>query len=324
MWKLDRPDRLLVAVLGMLMVVTLCSGEAVAEKKIGVISWTDEARYNESLKGIQDRLRKDGFGEPKVKYIAEKAGGDRGKAVEQVQRFKDAKVDMVITLGTTAAVIAVNEIKDIPVVFSMVYDPVESRIAQDWKSSGNNATGASNKIALARVVSSLKQVAPVKRLGVLYAPGERNSELQLMELQDGQRNARIKVVPVPLAKKEDVARILSDVVGSVDGVYLTASSINGDAVDSIVEMMNRAKVITATHLEDYVERGVFLGVCSDPYSVGLLAGEKASKVLQGAKPSSVPIGTLKKQEVILNMKTAKATQIRIPEAFMKSVTKKIE
>jgi len=321
MWRLDR---LLIAVLGVFMVVTFCSGEAAAEKKIGVILWTDEARDNESLKGIQDQLKKDGFGEPHVKYILEKAGGDKAKAVEQAQKFNTAKVDMVITFGTTAAEIAVKEIKDIPVIFSMVYDPVESKIARDWKSSGNNATGASSKFPLARVVSALKQIAPVKRLGVLYTPGERKSELQLEELQDGEGNDKIKVIPIPLTRKEDVAWMLSEVTGSVDAVYVSDSGISGDTIPLIMEAMNKAKVITATHLEDYVERGVFLGVCSNPYAVGLLAGHRASKVLKGAKPSSVAIEALKKQDVMINMKTVKATQIQIPEAFMKLVTKRIE
>jgi len=317
-------SRLLIALLGVFMLATFCSGAAAAEQKIGVILWTDEARYNESLKGIQDQLKKDGFGDPKVKYIVEKAGGSKARAVEQAQKFNTAKVDMVITLGTTATVIAAKEIKDIPVVFSMVYDPVESRIAHDWKSSGNNTTGSSNKFPLARVVSSLKQVAPVKRLGVLYTPGETNSELQIEELQDGQSKAKLKVIPVPLTRKEDVARMLSEVAGSVDAVYLTGSRVNGESIPLIVETMNKAKIVTTTHLEDYVERGVLLGVCSEPYALGLLAGDRASKVLKGAKPSSVPIETLKKQEVMINMKTVKATQIQIPETFMKSVTKKIE
>jgi putative ABC transport system substrate-binding protein len=93
---------------------------------------------------------------------------------------------------------------------------------------------------------------------------------------------------------------------------------------SIVDTATNAKLITVTHLQERVEKGVLLGVCADSYNVGLLAGKMAEKVLRGAKPSAIPIGTLKQFDVILNMKTAKAGQFQMPPAFMKTVTKTIE
>lgn len=314
----------LVFIAAVFMMVGLFAADVRAEKKVGVLLWTEEARYSESQKGIIDQMKKDGLGEPEVKFITEHAAGNKAKAVEIANKFSAAKVDMIIALGTTAAAIAAKDIKDIPIIFSMVYDPVEAKIAQDWKSSGNNTTGASNKVQLSKVVSSMKQIAPVKRLGVLYTPGEKNSEIQLREIQAEQGNVQIKVIPIPLARKEDVSRFLSDAMSSVDALYLAGSSIVGDGVSMIVDMANKAKIITATHLEDYVEKGALLGVAADPYALGQLAGTKAVKVLKGAKPSTVPIETLKNPDVMLNMKTAKASQIQIPEAFMKTVTKKIQ
>jgi ABC-type uncharacterized transport system substrate-binding protein len=58
--------------------------------------------------------------------------------------------------------------------------------------------------------------------------------------------------------------------------------------------------------------------------VGQLAGEKAVKVMKGAKPSSLPIEMVKQQDVILNMKTVKAARIQVPSEFRKAVTKTID
>jgi putative ABC transport system substrate-binding protein len=227
-------------------------------------------------------------------------------------------------VGTSAAVAAAKENKTTPIIFTMVYDPVDSKIAESWASSGNNTTGSSPRVPMGKLLGELKQLAPVKRLAVLYTPGEKNSETQLKDIQAEQAGAGIKVVPVPLSTKEEVSQMMAEVVGSSDAVYLTGSSIVGSSIALILDAATKAKVITVTHLDDYVEKGVMLGVCANAYSVGQLAGEKAVKVLKGAKPSSVPIDALKKMDVILNAKTARAAQIQVPAAFKATVTKTIE
>jgi len=206
----------------------------------------------------------------------------------------------------------------------MVYDPVETGIAKNWKSSGNNTTGSSPLIPMSRVLDNLKELAPVKRLAMLYAPDEKQSVAQLRELQKIQASFQIKVIPVILSNKEDVARILPQVVNNVDAFYLTGSSIVGVTAPMIVETANKSKVATITHLDDLADKGALLGVCVNSYLVGSLAGEKAVKILRGAKPSSIPIETPKKLDFILNMKTAKAGQFQIPPRFMNTVTRTIE
>ncbi len=314
----------LASVAAAVVMVTLFSGAARAEKKIGVLLWSEESRYGDSKNGIMEQLKKSGFSEPAVKFTVENAGGNKAKAAELAQKLAAAKLDMIIVVGTSAAVAVAREIKNTPVVFSMVYDPVDAKIAVDWKSSGNNTTGASPRVPMSRLVSALKQLAPVKKLAVLYTPGEKNSETQLKEIQAVQNESQIKVIPVPLTNKETVSSIVSDVTGAADAMYLSGSSIIGEAVTTIVGIATKAKVVTVTHLDDLVDKGVLLGVCANPYSVGSLAGEKAVKVLKGAKPSSVPIESLKQLDVIVNMKTAKAGQLQVPPAFLKTATKVIE
>jgi putative ABC transport system substrate-binding protein len=306
------------------VIVGLSSLEAKAEKKVGILLFNDQPRYVQNKEGVIEQLKQQGFGESQIKFTIESAGGNKLKAAEASRKFVAAKMDMVIAIGTSAAVAAVTEIKDIPVVFVMVWDPVASKIAHDWKSSGNNTTGSSSKTSVSKLLAALKELAPVKKVAVLYTPGERNSEVQLREFQAEQGNFNVKIVPVPLTNKDMVAPILPDVVREVEVVCLTGSSVVGDTLPTIVDIATKAKVITASQSEDLVERGALLGITVDPYAVGRLAGEKAAKVLNGAKPASIPIEPLKKQDLILNMKTVKAGQFQIPPAFMKAVSKVIE
>jgi putative ABC transport system substrate-binding protein len=316
--------RVLLFCIALSFMVHLYSGEAMSEIRIGVFIFNEEARFAESQQGILDQLKKDGFGEPAVKFFMENARDSKAKAAEVVRKFGAEKMDMIITIGTPAALAVAREIKDVPIIFSMLYDPVEAGISGAWKSSGNNTTGASPRVPMSKIMAALREVMPIKRLAVLYTPGEKQTEIQLKELQKIQADSQFKVIPVILSKKEQVAEAVSIVAPTVDAMYLTGSSIIYTSVPMIVEMANRAKVATVTHIEEFVSKGVLLGICANPYRVGRLAGEKAVRVLRGAKPSAVPIETLKQFDLIVNMKTAKTGQFNLPPAFMKTVTKTIE
>ncbi len=307
-----------------LLSIAFFSGNALAEKKIGIIMWSDIGRYSDAKDGIMEQLKKDGFGQDKVTFTIENADNNKAKAVKLAQEFTAKKMNLVVALGTPAAIAVAKEIKDIPVVFSVVYDPVDAKIANSWQSSGNNTTGVSNKVPMSQIVNALKRLAPIKKLGVLYTPGERNSELQLKELMGLQADSQIKVIPVPISNKEEVAPFTQDVVGKTDAIYLSGSSIVGEMASQIVSIATKAKVITVTHVEDLADKGVLLGVFLDAHELGKLTGKKIVKILEGKKPSSIPVEALKNVDVIINMKTAKEGRIDVPSAFLKTAKRVIE
>jgi putative ABC transport system substrate-binding protein len=163
----------------------------------------------------------------------------------------------------------------------------------------------------------------VKRLAVLFTPGEKNTEAQLSDIQ-AVRDPQVQVRPIPLKSRADVARELTQLEGQADAVLLTGSSIVGDTAAQIVVLANKAKIITATQSEDHMDKGVLLGVTVDPAAVGRLAGKKAAQVLRGAKPSSIEIEGLKTSDVVLNLKVAKAIGLEIPASLRKAASKVIE
>ena len=306
------------------LIAALFSTEAGAEKRIGVLMFSDELRYIEATKGFVDTLKEAGFGEGKTKITVESAGANKAKAAELVRKYAAAKMDLIFTVGTSMTVPVAREIKDVPIVFGVIYDPVEAGIAKAWKSSGNNTTGSSTKIPMSKLMDSLKRFAPVKSLAMLYTPGEKNSELQLKDMQEIQADYGIKVVPVPLTRTEEFAQLLPVVIRSTDALYVTGSNLVNSQLPIIVDMATKAKVVTITHLDDLVERGVLLGVCANAYLIGRLAGEKAVKIFKGVKPSSIPIESPKQFDVMINLKTAKAGDFQVPPDFMKTVRRTIK
>lgn len=298
--------------------------EVSAATKIGVLLYSEEARYYSSLEGIKKELAKAGFREPKVIFIVGNAVGSKSKATEIVERFSKERLSLLITLGTNATMIAAREIRNVPIVFSMVYDPIEARVAKDWKSSGTNATGVSPRIPMDELVKRLSEIRSPRRIGALYTAGEKNSEVQMKELQALQEKMGFKVLPVIISRTEDIFQILPEVLPTVDSLFFSGSSVVGSNIPAIVGLAAKAKVITFTHLEDLVQNGVMLGVASDPYQLGIIAGRKAVKVLKGASPSSLPIEFMKTPQLYLNRKTAEATGIKLPNSLTQNAIKIFE
>lgn len=299
--------------------------EAGDVKRVGILLFGAENRYAAQGKGAVEQLAIEGFSEPAVEIFMENAGGSKAKAAELARKLADGKLDLIFAFGTSAALAVANEIKDVPLVCG-AYDPVASGLALEWTSSGNNTTGVSPIFPLANLVRMLQEMVPVKKMGVLYTPHEKNSEAQLTDLTGLQDEYRIKIIPVPLTREEEISELLPQVLRVVDAIFLTGSGIVGKNLATIVDAATKAKVVTVTHLDDLAEQGALLGMAANQYKMGRLAGEKGAKILRGAKPSEIPYETLplSQLDLILNMKTAKAGGFQFSPAFMKSVTRVIE
>lgn len=299
-------------------------GEIMAGYRIGVLFYSEEPRYASAFAGIKKELAKSGFREPKTTFILGNAAGSKAKAAEIVRSFSERQLSLIITLGTNATIMAAHEIYDVPIVFCMVYDPVKVRVARDWRSSARNTTGVSPRIEMSELIKRLSEIRPPRRIAVLYTPGEKNTEVQMKELQALQEKMAFKVVPVIIASQKEIQQVLADVLPTVDTLYFTGSSIAGTNIPAITALAAKARVISVTHLEDLVEGGVMLAVAADPYKLGVMAGKKAVAVLRGAPPESIPLEYMKAPQLYLNRKTAAATGIKLPELLVRRAEKIFE
>jgi len=295
-----------------------------AEKiKIGVLLTSDDPRYPDTAEAAIKQLKAEGYDESKIILDIQSAKGDKAAAAKIARQFAADGVRLVMPMGTTAATGAVKELKDIPIVFGVVWDPVEAGFARDWKSSGMNTTGSSNKVPMAALVRTLRRMKPLKRLGVLYNPTEKNSVLQLEELKGLQRELAFEAVEIAVTKAEEAAAAARAFAPKVDAFYLSGAVPVTSQTAAIAAVAAERKLPTISHLIDVVEGGALLAVTANLQEVGRLAGVKAAQVLRGTKPSSIPIETLKKFDVTINLKTATAMGVKIPVDLLQSASRVI-
>lgn len=308
----------LLGVMGMIIPSASLGAEKI---KIGIILSSDEVRYTGTAEAAVKQLKAEGYDESKISVETRDAKGDKVAAAKIAKQFAADGVRLVLTMGTAATTGAVKELKDIPVVFGIVWDPVEAGFARNWRSSGMNTTGSSNKMSLSVPIKTLKRLAPIKRLGVMYNPSEKNSVLQLEELKGFQRELTLEVVDVPVTSKEEAVSVARAFAPRVDAFYITGAVTVTSQMAAIAAVAVEHKLPTITHTIDNVDAGALLGVSANLQEVGKLAGAKAAQVLRGTKPSDIPIETPKRFDVVINLKTTNVMGIKVPIDLLQSASR---
>jgi putative ABC transport system substrate-binding protein len=312
-----------VALLAALGLLAPGGSQGAERLKIGVLLSTDEPRYTDAAEAAIKQLRVEGYDDNKITIETKSANGDKAAAAKIAKQFAANGVRLVLALGTTATAAAIEYQKDIPIVFGTVWDPVEAGFVRSWAAPGTNVTGSSNKVPMASVVRTVKLLGPMQRLGVLFNPAEKNSIFQLDELKVLQRELAFEVVEVPVVKKEEAVAVTRAFAPRVQAFYVSGAVSVTSQMAAVVAVAEAHKLPTVSHLIDTVEAGVLLGVSANLQEVGRLAGVKAAQILRGANPATIPIDTVKRFDVAINMKTATATGVKIPVDLLQTATRVI-
>ena len=134
------------------------AGSSGKMKNVGVVQLVQHDALDSANKGFIDGLKEKGYEEGKnVTFDQQNAQGEQANAQTICKQFADSNKDLIFAIATPAAQAAYNSTKDIPIVFTAVTDPVSAEIAKDWKSSGTNVTGTSDKVPVDDQVKLMKK-----------------------------------------------------------------------------------------------------------------------------------------------------------------------
>ncbi|MEW6123969.1 MAG: ABC transporter substrate-binding protein [Pseudomonadota bacterium] len=240
------------------------------------------------------------------------------------------KPDLIYTYGTpnTLAVVGpydapptANFVRDIPVVFALVAAPVRSKIAPSTASSGRNVTGAVHVVPTDVQMRAMQTYKPFSKVGVIYSPNETNSIVVVKEMQDFCDSIGATLITQPLNMNgnvptgDGVEQFVRDIrAKGAEWLYLPPDTFLATIFNRISPVAIAVGLPTFGSTEFFLRDGDGLvGLVSRYYSVGQLAASKAIEILvQHRPPQDIPIETLKRFALIINMKVAKALGIYPP------------
>ena len=243
--------------------------------KIGVIQVIEHPALDETRKGIQDALTQQLQGN--FHWSWESAQGNPTLATQIAQKFVGHKVDLIIAIGTTAAQAALNATHNLktPVVFASVTDPKAAKLE-------GNITGVSNFIEPKRQFEVIEKIlgASKNRVGVIYNPGEANSDSLLGQMQSQAKDVGLMVVSATASRTSEVVAATQSLIGKVDAIFINndntaLSALNG--VGRLCEENNIPLFASDGNLEASNSLAV---IGADQYDIGRQAGHMAAQILR--------------------------------------------
>jgi putative tryptophan/tyrosine transport system substrate-binding protein len=167
------------AVLAAMIVLAGCGGskeEAGAETKpvtIGIAKFVTHPALDAIEQGIQDGLAQAGYAD--AVYDLQNANADGNTAASIASKFRADKVDLAVGIATPTAIALANGIKDIPVLYAAVTDPVSAGLVSSYDAGEGNVTGVSDMTPVKEQIELLASLVDLKKLGHIYSSSEANA-----------------------------------------------------------------------------------------------------------------------------------------------------
>ncbi|MDP8260236.1 MAG: ABC transporter substrate-binding protein [Candidatus Gygaella obscura] len=279
--------------------------------KIAIIKSLNIKPYNVALDGFKATLSKKGFKNIEFKEFDLGGNGKAANKIKIISQIKNNNFDLILTVGSGSTVFAKNNFKQIPIVFSMVLNPVASGFIKSMKGNpGLNITGASLDIPIETQFKLLQDnVKSLKRIVVFYSPKETEDVVRRAEKVAKQLGFKFKAVPI--ATQKDIKRSLKDLISKEDALWGLADSTvySPQTTQFIILETLRNKIPFMGVSSAFVKAGALIAPSCNYADIGRQSAEIALEIINGNNPSVIPISVPQKIELSVNANTAKRINI---------------
>jgi ABC-type uncharacterized transport system substrate-binding protein len=241
------------------------------------------------------------------------------------------KVDVIVAASTPAALATKQATKTIPIVFTSVADPVTSRLVTSLARPGGNVTGLSvlGPELVGKCLEHLKQAVPaVSRVAALWQPGavgDRTEKDMLNEAKVAARALGVRLQFVAARGPADLDRAFSEMIRArADALTVLTSSVLFDKRRRLVDLAAKNRLPTVYPWREAVDAGGLMAYGPDLVDLLRRVATYVDKILKGTKPGDLPVEQPMKFELVINMKTAKALGLTIPQTLLLRADQVIE
>lgn len=298
------------------------SDSRAAGKLVGALLTCDLPRYREAHKSFVKALVLKGYDQSNVEVITQVPNPDPISWANSIRKFNAIGADVIVAYGASAAIAALHESNDIPVVFADVYGPVETGIAKSMQGSGRNTAGMSSKIPLVTLIKTAMELKPMRSLGVVYSTREEGSLVQLKEVRRIAGQSGLTLTEVNLTAPSGVDAALAALFAArVDCIYVTECTAGSRSFEKIVHRASEHKTPVVSQMPGAAHKGALISLEADPVEQGQLAAEYAARILSGKKASQLPVATPKRVDLIVNLKVARSLDLQVPFPVLSAATR---
>jgi putative ABC transport system substrate-binding protein len=228
--------------------------------------------------------------------------------------------DMVLASGTLAVTALQRISRTLPIVFAAVADPVGAGIVDSLAHPGGNATGfMSYEYSLAaKWLELLKEIAPsVTRVGVIRNAANPSGIAAFSAIQNAAQSFGVEVSPINVRDPHEIERSVAALARSPNGGLIVTQTASATVYrDLIIAVVARQKLPAVYGNRYDVTAGGLISYANDLLDQFRQAAAYADRILKGEKPTEMPVQAPTKYQLMINLKTAKAFGLTVPDTLL--------
>ncbi len=295
--------------------------------KIGVTQFVSNESLENDQRGFETALAEAGFKEKvHVLYDRQNARGDLAQAEAIARKYLIEKFDLIHTIATPTSQAVVRIIKDIPIVFSSVADPVRDGLVPKTSLPGTrsrtNVTGVSHQWPASHQFELSTQFVPkAKKWGTIYNLRDPNSLLLIKGMRSTAKKLGVELIEVVISNSAETPDAAQFLAGKVQAIHLMYDETVLSSLDALVKVCNERKIPLLTSDLESVPRGAIAAYGLNFFSLGYSAGKMGVRILRGEEPGNIPWGQRGKFNLYVNERAARAQGVVIPPGLLKKSDK---
>jgi putative tryptophan/tyrosine transport system substrate-binding protein len=290
-------------------------------RRIGVLMNVDNADQRASYAAFLQVLQQLGWTDGRnVRIDTRWAGGHASEIRKYATDMVVLAPDVIVATGTAAMVPLMQATRTVPIVFANVADPVGAGFVDTMARPGGNATGfVQFEYSLSgKWLELLKQIAPgLTRAAILRDPNIPSGIGQFAIIQSVAPSFGVEVGAINVRDAGEIERAVTAFARSPNGgLILTASALAVTHREIIVALAAQYKLPAVYYRRYFVDRGGLISYGYDVLQQYRGAAGYVDRILKGEKPADLPVQAPTKYELVINLKTAKALGLDVPQTLL--------
>jgi putative ABC transport system substrate-binding protein len=255
------------------------------------------------------------------------AEGRRERAAELAAEYVQRRVDVIVTWATGPSLAAKQATSAIPIVFALATDPVGSGLVMSLARPGGNVTGLSalNIDLIGERIELFHEIAPaLRRIAILGNISVPDTAAEIKALAEVARSIGLDVAVLEIQRKEDIATAFANLKDRSDALFVVGDPLTFSNRAEIIASAEAEKLPATYANRDFVVAGGLMSYGPNFPDLFRRTAALVDKVLRGAKPADIPVEQPTRIDLVLNLRTAKALGLTVPQTLLVAADKVIE
>ncbi len=285
--------------------------------------------YSATIDGLRDGLRELGLAEGKQFVLDVRDAKGNLKSVEAAARsLEGEKVDLIYTVATSVTLAAKRATKSVPIVFYAGTDPVAVGLVESFRKPGGRLTGIHSQSTdlTPKRLELLKEMIPrLRRVVTFYSPDNLGARHAVKIARDAARPLKLELIERPVASVEELRAGLRALrPGEADALLYVADAMVNSQAELVIDTARTKRLPTMFRAKENVAQGALASYGESFYALGRLSAKHVQRVLLGADPGNLPVEQVDRFHFAINLKTAKALGLTIPQSVLARADEIIE